>query len=270
MARFLLLGYGSIGTKHAGILREMGHEVVTVDPDPARSAMHKHFVGLNRDCFDGVLDCTPPDVRIGWGTLMLRHFVEKPLGIPTAWLRKGSKVQVGFCYHFLPSLAQFVNIIKAKPLAHLLIVGGQSIQDWHVQDYRARRYDGVATDSLPHSLYIARWILGDCKLLGSFTGRFSDLEIQSEDTAGCLLLSEKNVPCYCAVDYLRAPRLFYIEAIANDGTRYYWEFDPLEAPEMYKAQMQAWVGLCAGNDIGVYPDLRDGIAVQKILDEVTG
>jgi len=177
---------------------------------------------------------------------------------------------IGFCYHYLPSLSQFVSAIKSQPLAHLLIVGGANLQSWHKQDYRTRKYWGVATDSLPHTLYIARQILGDLLLVGSCIGRFSDLEIETEDTAGVLLQSNQGVPCYCEVDYLREPRLFCIEAITNEGKRHYWEFDPAEAPEMYRRQMQAWVGLCAGEDVGVYPDLRDGVAVQKILDRVTG
>lgn len=272
--RFLLLGYGSIGSKHAHILREMGHEVVTVDPDPARGADYQSLpVSLTLPRLDGVLDCTPPDKRPCWSLPFQYRFVEKPLGIipggcvvpNNTW---ESFVQLGFCYHYLPSLAQFVNIIKQEPLAHLLIVGGQNLQAWHKQDYRTRKYWGVATDSLPHSLYIARWILSDYDLLGSFTGRFSDFKIETEDTTGVLLLSKDNVPCYCEVDYLREPRLFFIEVITNTGKRHYWEFDPAEAPLMYQRQMEAWVRLCAGDDIGDYPNLQDGIAVQWVLDEV--
>jgi len=273
--RFLLLGYGSIGTKHAGILRKLGHGVVTVDPDPARGAdFQRKIIWWKDDSFDGVLDCTPPNERPVWSWSYTYSFVEKPLGVipERQYIALGLErrvIQMGFCYHYLPSLAAFVNTIKAQPLAHLLIVGGANLQSWHKQDYRTRKYWGVATDSLPHSLYIARWILGDCELVGSCTGRFSDLEIETEDTAGALLQSSsQGVPCYVEVDYLRDPRLFYIEAITNTGKRHYWEFDPAEAPEMYRLQMQAWVGLCAGEDIGVYPDLADGIAVQEILDKV--
>jgi len=275
--RFLLLGRGSIGSRHESILRAMGHEVVTVDPDPARGADYQNTHGMACNGFVGVLDCTPPNVRAGWVVNNMYRFVEKPLGtIPGTEFYRGTKgyllqagtVQLGFCYHYLPSLAAFVNIIKAQPLAHLLIVGGANLQSWHKQDYRTRKYWGVVADSLPHTLYIARWILGDCKLVGSCIGRFSDLEIETEDTAGVLLQSSQGVPCYCEVDYLREPRLFCIEAIASTGRRHYWEFDPAEAPEMYQRQMEAWVGLCASEDIGVYPDLQDGIAVQEILNEV--
>lgn len=281
--KFLLLGYGSIGTRHASILRSLGHEVLTVDPDPARGADYRSpWQGIGIPMFDGLLDCTPPDVRAGWKVPFECRFVEKPLGIiperrtQTFLGQNGKGVEVdmpdytmvGFCYHYLPSLARFVSAVKSQPLAHLLIVGGQSLQSWHKQDYRTRKYWGVATDSLPHSLYIARWILGDYALVGSCTGRFSDLEIETEDTAGVLLQSSQGVPCYCEADYLREPRLFYIEAIATDGKRHYWEFDPSEAPEMYLRQMKVFVELCVGEDVGVYPDLQDGIAVQRVLDKV--
>jgi len=267
--RFLLLGYGSIGTKHAGILRDMGHEVVTVDPDSARGA---DYQSLPQDTtvYDGVLDCTPSDVREVWkfgSQNDIALFVEKPIGnIPHSfgtnkdfvWMVPQCEIQVGFCYHYLPSLAQFVNTIKQEPLSHLLIIGGMHLQAWHEQDYRTRKYWGVATDSLPHSLYVARWILGDMRLLGSYTGRFSDLEIENEDVAGCLLLSRSGVPCYCEVDYLREPRLFRIEVVTSSGTWHEWKFDPAEAPVMYQQQMEAWVRRCGVKTFVYIPTCRTG------------
>ena len=106
-------------------------------------------------------------------------------------------------------------------------------------------------------------------MIGSVTGRSSDLEIVHEDTAAALLQSEHGVPCYLLADYLRDPRAFRIEAVTNDGVKS-WEFSPEEAPEMYVRQMEAFCQICDRNvPEAIYPDIEDGRAVQKLLDKIT-
>ena len=61
MGKFMVIGYGSIGQRHASILREMGHEVVTVDPHNPEADLKS--VGDTRRPCDGVLICTPANIR---------------------------------------------------------------------------------------------------------------------------------------------------------------------------------------------------------------
>jgi predicted dehydrogenase len=130
------------------------------------------------------------------------------------------------------------------------------------------RYYGVVLDSLPHSLYIARWILGDVTLVGSATAKASDLEIDVDDVAGALLRGPQGQPCYLLADYLRDPRQFYVRAVTSGGV-HEWELSVKEDVEpMYRRQMEVFCNLAAGEDVGDYPNLADGIAVQEMLDAI--
>jgi len=42
MAKFLVIGYGSIGKRHSSILRELGHTIVSVDPHPLAGADYSY------------------------------------------------------------------------------------------------------------------------------------------------------------------------------------------------------------------------------------
>ena len=269
MARFLVVGYGSIGKRHAGILRDLGHDVLSLDIDPDSGADYAKATDVKGE-LDGILLCTPPDVR--WLTLLPAarcYFVEKPLGdfkpaadVPLA------HYQVGFCYAFNPSLAKFVRLVRALDIYSLSIVGGQHLQGWHATDYRTRRWFGVDVDSLPHSLFIARWILGPLGLIGSVSSKMSDLEIDVDDITAVLLRSKTGAPCYLSVDYLRKPRQFWIEAVTSGGT-FRWDFDPAEIDEMYMRQMLSFVDLCNGGEPLAYTSLPVGYEVQGVLDGIS-
>ena len=248
----------------------MGHDVTTVDPDPSKGADYQSLQpDKHGSIWDGILDCTPPDVRPSWNMYIpAPRFIEKPLGnTPSAVL--AGPVQMGFCYRYAPRLAEFVSTIQAKGVARVTISGGQHLQDWHKEDYRevADRYHGVVTDSLPHSVYIARWILGEVSYAGATAAHTGAFDLDVEDVAGVVLAGPNNEPCLLSVDYLQRPRAFYIEAVTRDGGWYRWEFSAREAEEMYTRQMQAWVRLCQGEDVDV-PDLQDGIQVQEVLDAI--
>ena len=126
---------------------------------------------------------------------------------------------------------------------------------------------GVIRDSLPHSLFIARWILGDLRYVGSVAAKLSGLDIRTEDTAVTLLEAPTGQPVMILADYLREPRAFYIEVVTSDGVRR-WEFDPDEADAMYTRQMEIFCALCTGERRYDYPDLAEGVAVQRLLDKV--
>ena len=282
---FLCLGYGSIGKRHTHLLREMGHNVVTVDPDESAGADCEivspsgwyygeldavQRITVERGLWDGVLDCTPADVR-PWHKYGARaYFIEKPLG---KIVRTDKPVMMGFCYRWATGLDWLIYKLRARKIYSVSITGGQWLPDWHKEDYRTRYHGtpargGVVLDSLPHSLYIARLLLGNLELIGSVTGHLSKLEIETEDVAALLLRSWRGVPCYVYVDYLRKPRDFSIEVVYDEGVSK-WTFNPGTADEMYQVQMKQFAKLCeTRRDVLPHPSLADGIAVQCILNQV--
>lgn len=281
--RFLLIGRGSIGLRHETILLDLGHEVVSVDPRPQTKANYRgicmppgsntHLAMASGEKFDGVLDCTPPDVRAGWLASAKARFIEKPLGgVPPAYHKPGAPAMVGFCYRWLPSLEAFVEELAAVRVFSLTIVAGQDLREWHDGDYRERYHGtpgrgGVVLDSLSHSLFIARWIMGDLELVGAVTGKFSGLDIRTEDTCAVLLRAATGQPVTALVDYLRRPRVSWIEAVTSDGVKR-WQFDPADAGAMYERQMAVFAEICQGKRRYGFPDLQDGLIVQELLDKI--
>lgn len=284
--KFLLLGWGSAGRRHESILRDLGHDVTTVDPAPGAEADYRKaqlpyvpYASGSRDedtvvvtklNFDGVLDCTPPDVRAGWNVPARMRFIEKPLGDPPDWAAD-EMVMLGFCYRHLPSLEMFVAELADVRVFSLLLVSGQHLPDWHDDDYRLHyhgmpRRGGVVLDSFPHSLFVARWILSDVCYVGSVNAKLSGLDIRTEDTAAVLLEALTGQPVYILADYLRKPRAFYVEAVTSDSVRR-WKFDPDEADAMYRRQMEAFVEVASGKRCYGYPDLTEGVAVQQLLEQ---
>ena len=145
------------------------------------------------------------------------------------------------------------------------------LQDWHKEDYREvmHRYHGVATDSLPHSIFIAKWIMGSIAHEGSTTADVGGLDLNVEDTAGVLLSGPEGQPVVLTANYLQRDRGFSIRALTKKGKEKVWNFDPAHVSAMYYRQMDMFCSLCARKKIGRYPNLVDGQIVQGVLDVIT-
>ncbi len=101
------------------------------------------------------------------------------------------------------------------------------IQDWRpASDYKAiysakkSQGGGVCLD-LSHEFDYFRWLFGEAKDVVSIVRKTSDLEIDVEDIAECIITSEKDVIARIHLDYLsRSPRR-YIYINAREGTLEY-------------------------------------------------
>ncbi len=132
-----------------------------------------------------------------------------------------------------------------------------------------QRYNGVCIDSLPHSVFVARWILGDVELVGGVKSKLTDLKLDVDDVAAILLKGPNGEPCYLLADYVRNPRQFYVRAVTTSGV-YQWEFTPKHADAMYYRQMDVFQRIIKGQWENDYPTLADGMAVQEVIDAVAG
>lgn len=275
--RFLCLGYGSIGHTHTELLRAMGHTVITLDlfsPDADEKQIEKTTVRH----FDGALVCLHPKDRDGVvGDILHARwdigcwFIEKPVTPLYGVL----EAMTGFCYRWVDGLESFRDSLARRRVYSLSLVAGAELAKWHQDtDYRHRYHGtpgvgGVINDSLPHSLYVARWLLGELEVVGSVSGRLSGLDIQTEDTAAVLLQSSMGIPCYVLVDYMRDPGGFHIQAVTSEGLLS-WIFSATSIPAMYKRQMAIFCERAAGRLQYGFPTLEDGLVVNRMCDAVRG
>ena len=284
MAKFLVAGYGSIGKCHASVLRDLGHKVVSYDPNPNAGATTSRLPDEMQweagwESYDGVLLCMHPNARGWW----LRHvpntlplFVEKPLGIDAFSLSHTTRrIMVGFCWRWNLALKAFRSEFQEQRICSMGIYGGHWLPNWHDEPHTERYHGtpglgGVINDSLSHALYIARWFLGDLELAGATYGHLSALDIQTEDVCAVLLRAkDTGIPCSINVDYLCRERRHAISVITpNGGGGWECMFTESEIDGMYERQMIRFVEVCEGERSYGYPTYMDGVAVQFLMNEV--
>ena len=134
---------------------------------------------------------------------------------------------VGCNLRFLPSLralkSALANGTIGRPV-RATFSAGQWLPDWRPhRDYRAtysadRSRGGGAILDLIHEIDQVRWLLGEFEVVHAIAGKYSALEITSEDAA-CILLGRDGGPVVAVgVDYVSQRRVRRYEIIGDRGT----------------------------------------------------
>lgn len=209
ISRALVVGYGSIGARHARILGDLGLQVAVVsrrgaapDNQPAfpdiRSALHSfrpdYVVVANETARHGE---TLTDLSsAGFSGPIL---VEKPIlsDINEAALPSAGQISVAYNLRFHPALRALASRISEDRAICAQIYVGQYLPNWrpgvdYRQSYSARSAlgGGVLRD-LSHELDYLQWIFGPWSRLAAMGGKRSALEIDSDD-AWCVLIETRQ------------------------------------------------------------------------------
>lgn len=223
MRRALVIGYGSIGKRHAGILREMGFSISILSKQ--KDLPEKTFFNLKK-----ALNSFTPDyviianktfehystlsslVKLGFEGSVL---VEKPLfhEIHSPHQNKFKNTWVGYNLRFHPLLQKLKKAIAGEPAISVHAVAGQYLPQWRPEkDYRLsystnRQEGGGVLRDLSHELDYITWLFGPWERLTALGGHFSPLEINSDDIFS-MMMSGKNCPiANIQINYLeRVPR----------------------------------------------------------------
>ncbi len=221
--RALVIGYGSIGSRHARLLAGMGLEVGAITrvdqcPFPNWSdigiALHEfspEYVivsNATEDHFD-TLD------TLDKGGFHGKVLVEKPLVrnafAPRIW--GFESLHIAYNLRFHPVVAALRKELAGDPPIAAEIHCGQFLPDWRPgRDYRhsysasLRRGGGVLRD-LSHELDYALWIFGPWRRVAAIGGHVSLLEIESDDAWSLLIEGHRCPMLTLHVNYLnRIPR----------------------------------------------------------------
>ena len=217
----LIIGYGSIGKRHYEVALSSGHKTSLVSRRPLSLP----------DCFATVEEAlakSQPDLIVicnetaahtitlqelvehGYGGAVL---VEKPLAQPTDLPIDiaAMRVSVAYVLRFHPTLQALADRLAGETIVSADLRCGSYLPDWRPnQDYRQTESasleagGGVLRD-LSHELDTALWLLGPWKTLSAVNGRFSSLEIATDDT--CLILgqTERCSAVTISLNYLDRP-----------------------------------------------------------------
>jgi predicted dehydrogenase len=219
----LVIGYGSIGSRHVEILKEMGLlvSVLTTQQGLSVKTFQRLEDALSSNVPDYVVIANKTNehystlnhlAELGFSGLVL---VEKPLfhEISTLPKNKFKGIWVGYNLRFHPCIQKLRKILDKEPAISMHAIAGQYLPHWrpgtdYNSSYSAHRQEGggVLRD-LSHELDYLTWLLGPWNRITALGGHFSSLEIDSDDVFSIMMTGENCPIANIQVNYLdRVPR----------------------------------------------------------------
>jgi predicted dehydrogenase len=213
-----VLGQGSIGRRHASILRDLGCEVTTFDPAAASDVASEEAA---LDGADAAVIASPSSLHerqtlaaIATGTPVL---VEKPLAsdvagadrILSAASQHDAVVDVAMNLRHHPgvlgvrrSLNDIGRVVRASAWCGSWLPGWRPGTDYR-DSYSARRAlgGGVLLDAI-HEIDYVLWLLGPARRSAGIIAHVSSLELDVEDVAHVHIEHESDALSVIELDYL--------------------------------------------------------------------
>lgn len=218
MKRVLVIGYGSIGARHARILvglgchtavvsrREVDFPLTYICLADALLAEHPDYVVIANETsqhHDSLLALA----QLGYtGTVL----VEKPLfsNLEELPLLPFNEVYVAYNLRFHPIIQRVKSMLEGEKILSVQVYVGQYLPDWRpASDYRisysasVEQGGGVLRD-LSHELDYLTWILGGWERVSALGGHFSELEITSDDIFALMLATPRCPVLMLQLNYL--------------------------------------------------------------------
>ncbi|MEQ1742878.1 MAG: Gfo/Idh/MocA family oxidoreductase [Candidatus Nitrotoga sp.] len=284
LERILIVGFGSIGSRHARLARE-------IIPD-VQIAVLRHQqcddipTGAIDYCFtslDEALQFRPqaavianpathhlksalPLANAGVHLLIEKPIASTPQGVTELidiCRAKGTVLMTAYNLRFLPALQRFRESLDAALIGRVLSVHaevGQFLPGWRPGvDYRntvsaKAELGGGALLELSHDIDYLHWLFGDIQWVSAFLRTQSDLEIDVEDTALLTLgftgrNGVKSLIATLNVDFVRHDSTRTCVAIGETGTL---RWNAITGTvDLFKKGEPSWQTIC------VHPPKRD-------------
>lgn len=193
----VVIGYGSIGARHARVLDSMGLHVGVVSRRDIEGVLAYKSLkeALDQEVPDYAVVSNQTDqhydtlrelISFGFAGKVL---VEKPLfNTPhNVELLKSSNIFVGYNLRYHPVLQKMKQVMSGERALSVTIYVGQYLPTWRQDsDYRmsyssdSRQGGGVLRD-LSHEIDYVSWLFGGWTAVTALGGHFSSLEITSDD-----------------------------------------------------------------------------------------
>jgi len=268
--RILLIGCGSIGSRHLSILRELrAGEIIVCDLNEGKLAelmkrfcIEKGYTDYRealKNRVDAVFICTPPDSHL----LIARHvlekgfpmFIEKPLSCSLEGVEEFVKeveeqniiVAVGYMMRFHPAILKMKEILEKNIIGRVYSVsfyGGQYLPDWHPgSDYRKeysaqRKLGGGIILDATHELDYSIWLFGKPEKVFCHYEKISNLEIDTEDIFSLIAKTETGVIVEVHGDYLQRSYQRRCQVLGEKGS-ILWDYN-MRATMVYVAEEKKW------------------------------
>jgi predicted dehydrogenase len=295
----LIIGFGSIGKRHAEVLRH-AYPVVSLSivsrqpltdfpvfqnleevPDLGSfdyfviaSETHQHFRDL-----DFLIQ------KVAGKTIL----VEKPIfDLPHKVSTGSNRILIAYQLRFHPVLQAIHKQLENEWVLYANASVGQYLPTWrpgtdYRQSYSANRHKGggVLLD-LSHEIDFCQWLFGKITVVTGLANKVSDLEIDSDDLATAICRTESGTVVNLSMDYLsRIPfrRILIhtssktlladligntLSVSADDGKPQVFDFPSVEKNHAYLAMHKAAFEHKGGNCC----TLNEGLQVLTVVDMI--
>lgn len=250
--RALVIGFGSVGRRHARNLRALCDplELILLRREAISDTATRELEAQVVESLGAALATQPDfavvatpsgqhvDVLLPLLEAGIACYVEKPVVAQRGDLERLRALLVrvnappithaGCNLRHLPSLARLRQLLSEGAIGTVVrasFQAGQWLPDWRpTRDYRAsysadRSMGGGVILDLIHEIDAARWFFGSFDKVVAMAGKFSSLEISSEDTACLVLGKEKGGPLVAiSLDYVSRRRIRRYEFEGENGT----------------------------------------------------
>lgn len=232
----LIVGYGSIGKTHFKLLKEhLDWPVVDVVTSQQIEKVQTYkalemITAEQLKKYQYFIICSETDKHFSHLQYIDQRvydkliIVEKPLFAVAEEYYPVNKVCVAYNLRFHPIIKKLKDYLKREDILTFSARVGQYLPTWRPQqDYRQsysaniRRGGGVLRD-LSHELDYVSMLCGKFDIVGVFSGKFSALDIQSDDICMLLCKNNKNTGISIHLDYLAFQPKRTIEVQTNTMT----------------------------------------------------
>ena len=265
----LIVGGGSIGTRHLQNLKVLGIEqLAVVEPDiQRRTVLCKDESIPGFDTLDQglvwkpnfVVIATPNHLHVPQALeaaqLGYHLFIEKPLSHAEDGLKRLSEEissralisLVGCNMRFHPGPVKLKELLGGKSIGKILfarIHTGSYLPDWHpAQDYRkgysanSTMGGGCILDCI-HEIDLARWYLGDVEEVFCVAKHLSSLEIDVEDVAILICRHHNGSLSEIHLDYVQRTYERGCQIVGEQGS-IFWDYRD-GIVRYYNAEQDHW------------------------------
>lgn len=292
-----VIGYGSIGARHARLAEDLGHDVTVVSRRGAVSSGRCYGsieAALKQQTFSHAIIANETSAhwqaldelqRLGFKGHVL---VEKPLAgrAPSReelGALKMRSISVAYNLRFHPALQLLKAQVASRRVISATLLAGQDLHGWRPgraiqQSYSsdAELGGGVLRD-LSHELDLYLWLFGPWSRLTAAGGHLGPLPIAADDCWSVIATADHCPVASIQLDYYHRPGLRMLIVNTNDGTigidlvqhRYrdgaeerQW---PVQRDDTYRAQLRAFLGQ---DESGALCTADEGLAVMTMIEAV--
>jgi predicted dehydrogenase len=243
--KFLIIGYGSIGKRHARNAVALGHDAVLLRHTHGEnnSEGYQEYYSFDElfksdDVPDGAIVCSPTSSHLDNVKTLVQHgipfLLEKP---PTVDLESAKEMQnvlnvngfrkydIAYNLRYHPLLLFIKNILmEVGSIYSTKVYVGYYLPYWREGvDYRQtvsakKELGGGVHVELAHEIDYLLWMLGTPKKITGYVNKVSRLEISSEDMCSAIFLFHNGSTAELHMDYLSHRYLRGGQIIAENGT----------------------------------------------------